>query len=134
MIRVKGKKVNPGKSNKLIWAVTIGLVAVFAAFFIGIGRQAKTPPDKKSMMLGSLAYLKRVPGIIEIAPDPEANRITLVYDGNFEGDFQKIARFAALRLSSEMIDIELTLARNRPERPVYRIRLKKGEVASEQVF
>lgn len=134
MIRMKGTKVNPGKSNKLIWAVAIGLLAVFAGFFIGIGRQTKNTPDKKTTMLGTLAYLKRVPGIIEVAPDPENNRITIVYDGNFEGDFQKIARFAALRLSSELNDIELTLARNRHDRPVYRIRLIKGDIASEQVL
>jgi hypothetical protein len=118
----------------MIWAVAAGLVVVFAAFLILTGVQRKQPTDKKTLMFDTLAYLKKVPGIIAILPDPEADRVMLVYDGNFDGDFQKIARSAALRLSNEMSVIELTLARNRIEHPVYSIRLKGGDVVSEQVF
>jgi hypothetical protein len=134
MIRVKGKRINPGKSNRLIWAVAAGLAVVFAAVFILTGLQRKQPTDQKTLMLDTLAYLKKVPGIIAILPGPEAGRVTLVYDGNFEGDFPRIARYAALRLSYKMDDVELTLARNRAEHPVYRIRLKGRTVAGEQVF
>lgn len=134
MIRVKGKRINPGKSNRMIWAVAAGLAVVFAAFFILTGLQRKRPTDQKMLMLDTLAYLKKVSGIIAVLPDPEAGRVTLVYDGNFEGDFQKIARFAALRLSYKMDEVELTLARNRAGHPVYRIRLKGRAVANEQVF
>lgn len=134
MIKVKGKRINPGKSNRMIWAVAAGLAVVFAAFFILTGLQRKQPTDQKTLMLDTLAYLEKVPGIISILPDPEAARVTLVYDGNFEGDFPRIARFAALRLSYKMDEVELTLARNRIEHPVYRIRLKGRVVAGEQVF
>jgi hypothetical protein len=134
MIKVKGKRINPGKSNRLIWAVAAGLAVVFAAVFILTGLQRKQPTDRKALMLDTLAYLKRIPGIITILPDPEAGRVTLVYDGNFEGDFPKIARYAALRLSGKMDDVELTLARNRAEHPVYRIRLKGRTITDERVF
>ncbi len=134
MIKVKGKRINPGKSNRLIWAVAAGLAMVFAAVFILTGLQRKQPTDRKALMLDTLAYLKRVPGIIAILPDPEAGRVTLVYDGNFEGDFPKIARYAALRLSDKMDDVELTLARNRTEHPVYCIRLKGRTITDERVF
>ena len=134
MIKAKGKRINPGKSNRMIWAVAAGLAMVFAAVFILTGLQRKQPTDKKALMLDTLAYLKKVPGIIAILADPEADRVMLVYDGNFEGDFPKIARYAALRLSHKMGDVELTLARNRAEHPVYRIRLKGRTITDERVF
>ncbi|MBU4269022.1 MAG: hypothetical protein KJ808_09290, partial [Acidobacteria bacterium] len=64
MIRTKIKKINPERSNKMIYAVAAGLGVVLIVFFtltiIG-GRGG----DRKSLA-STLAYLKNTEGLVEI--------------------------------------------------------------------
>ncbi len=131
MIKATIKKINPKKSNKLIWAVAAGLLVVFTAFILLISL-TRTPKSKRELMEGTLAYLKNGHGITEMKFFAEQNRVILVYDPNFEGDFQMIARFAALRLSYKIPDIELIMAKSSSTNPVYTVRYRQGEMAEEK--
>jgi hypothetical protein len=87
MIRTKIKKINPEKSNKMIYAVAAGLGIILIVFFtltiIG-GRGG----DKKSMA-STLAYLKNTEGLAEIKT-LDAEKKALI---GFQQRFQKCRQF-----------------------------------------
>jgi hypothetical protein len=130
MIRTKIKKINPEKSNKMIYAVAAGLGIVLIIFFtltiIG-GRGG----DKKSMA-STLAYLKNTEGLAEIKTMDAEKKALIVFnsDSKNAGNFEKIAYYAALRLSRNWPDCEVQLAKNAATQIVYSVRVKNGAIAS----
>jgi len=132
MIRIKGKKINPEKSNRLIWAVAGGLsllAALAAALILFSGRP---PRDKVELMRRELSYLKNTTGIIEIRFLPEQDTVAIVYDRNSRHDFETIARFAGLRLANRLKKVVVELHRDRFGKPVYRVRLRDGAIAGDE--
>lgn len=129
MIRTKIKKINPEKSNKMIYAVAAGLGVILIVFFtltiIGGGSG-----DRKSLA-STLAYLKNTEGLVEIKTMDAEKRALIVFnsDSKNAGNFEKIAYYAALRLSRQWPDCEVQLAKNTAAQIVYRITVKNGVIA-----
>jgi hypothetical protein len=123
------KKVNPQKSNKLIYAVAAGLALVLIVFFalsIGSGGGSRLAAD-------SLAYLKNTEGLVEVRVMDAEKKALIVYnsDSKNAGNFEKIAYYAAVRLSRHWPDCRVLLAKNLATDIVYEVRVKNGAVADE---
>ncbi len=126
------RKINPRKSNKMIYAVGIGLILLFAVFFLlTIGGGA--PENKKELMSSVLSYLNRTDGIIKIEVIPEHNRVKIVYDSHDKKDFIKIARYAGIKLSlklkTETLEIQLIMENGTDY--IYSVVLKNGKILKE---
>lgn len=131
MMRTKIKKINPAGSNKMIYAVAAGLAVVLIVFFTlaitGGGRGGSRSMDR------TLSYLKNTEGLIEIRPMEPLKRAVIVYNSDSKNakNFEKVAHYAALRLSSQWPDCEVQLAKNRIDRIVYSVRVRAGRIAEE---
>jgi hypothetical protein len=130
MLRIKvNKKVNPERSNKMLYAVAAGLGIVLLAFFIlnSLNNNAgKLPAD-------SLAYLKGTEGLVETRIRDGEKKALIIYnsDSKNAGNFEKIAYYAAVRLARLWPDCTVQLARNSAAQVVYEVRVKNGAVAGE---
>ncbi|HNX97608.1 MAG TPA: hypothetical protein PKK12_08005 [Candidatus Aminicenantes bacterium] len=126
------RRINPEKSNKMIVAVTLGLLVVFVLFVWMITRGGGGKDDRQRME-AAVSYLKGVDGLGAREFFPAENRLCLTVDATFTGDAEAIVRCAALRLDNAL---------SRPAvgewlrggRVVYRVRTSEGEVASEERF
>jgi hypothetical protein len=131
MIRSKIRKVNPGRSNKLIYAVGAGLLVILLVFFslaiIG-GRGGRG-----DSMAKTLGYLKNTEGLIAVKAMDSEKRALIVFnsDSKNAGNFEKVAHYAALRLARDWPDCEVRLARNKAEQVVFQVRVRGGEIISE---
>ena len=132
MIRSKIRKINPGKSNKLILAVAGGLAVVLLVFFTLVIVSGSRGGDRQSMAK-TLAYLKNTEGLVTIETLDAEKRAIIVFnsDSKNAGNFEKIAYYAALRLSRHMPDCEVQLARNRAGDIVYGVRFRAGRLVAE---
>jgi hypothetical protein len=132
MIRTKIKKINPERSNKMIYAVAGGLAVVLLAFFTLIIISGGRGGGSRSMAK-ILSYLKNTEGLIEIQTMEPLKRAVIVYnsDSKNAGNFEKVAHYAALRLSRQWPDCEVQLAMNRIDRIVYSVRVRAGSIAQE---
>ncbi len=106
------KKINPEKSNKMIYAVAGGLVLLLAVFlFFTLSGEKIT--NKKEAMDSSLEYLEKLTGLQELKKLPEENKVIIVYDGHDAEtekiDFLTIARYAGVKLSHKMGDLPVTV-------------------------
>ena len=126
-------RINKEKSNKMIIAVAIGVVIVLVAFFlIAIlgGGGGKNPADKKAFMEKEMNYLKNTDGIAALNLYPDLNKVVIVYEGYKEKkqDFAKIAWYAALKLSRNIRDENVTVivAKDKEENVVHSFTLKNG--------
>ena len=131
MIRSKIRKINPGKSNKLILAVAGGLAVILMVFFTLVIVSGSRGGDQQAMAK-TLAYLKNTEGLVAVKTLDAEKRAIIVFnsDSKNAGNFEKIAYYAALRLSKHWPDCEVQLARNRVERIVYGVRVRGGSVAA----
>ncbi len=128
------KKINPEKSNKMIYAVVAGL-ALLVIIFLAFTISKDTVTDKPEVMNSTLKYLKTTPGVLQLKPLPEENKVIIVYDHHTEDrDFRKIAWYAGIKLSHKLGDQELTvlLCEDKEENSVYSIVLKDGRVVNEE--
>jgi hypothetical protein len=129
MIKSKIRKINPQKSNKMLYAVAAGLGIVLTIFFtltITSGRDTKLPAD-------TLAYLKNTEGLTEVRVMEAEKKALIVYnsDSKNAGNFEKIAYYAAVRLSRHWPDCQVLLAKNQAAQIVYAVRVKNGAIAGE---
>lgn len=131
MIRTKIKKINPERSNKMIYAVAAGLAVVLIVFFTltiigGRGGGSRS-------MAKALSYLKNTEGLIEIKAMEPLKRAVIIYnsDSKNASNFEKVAHYAALRLSRQWPDCEVLLAKNLATQIVYSIQVKNGVIAGE---
>jgi hypothetical protein len=132
MIRSKIKKINPQRSNKMIYAVAAGLAVVLIVFFTLIITSGGKGGGSRSMAK-TLSYLKNTEGLIEIQAMEPLKRAVIVYnsDSKNAGNFEKVAHYAALRLSRQWPDCMVQLAMNRSDRIVYSVRVRAGSIAEE---
>ncbi|HEX7502019.1 MAG TPA: hypothetical protein VF451_01250 [Acidobacteriota bacterium] len=132
MIRSKIRKINPRKSNKLILAVAGGLAIILLVFFTLVIVSGSRGGDRQSMTT-TLAYLKNTEGLVTIKTLEAEKRAIIVFnsDSKNAGNFEKIAYYAALRLSRHLPDCEVQLARNSVERIVYGVRFRAGRLVAE---
>jgi hypothetical protein len=133
MLKIKHKKINPKKSNKMIFAVIIGLAIVLAVFFLLIIPDSGKSGDKKELLQKTLAYLKNTDGLVEIKIMEAENHVVIVFNSDSQNakNFEKIAHFAALRLSYKLPDCQVQLAKNLATQIVYSIQVKNGTITSE---
>jgi hypothetical protein len=133
MLKIKIKKVNPEKSNKMIYAVAAGLAVVLAVFLLSIFFTEKGSGDKKQALQKTLAYLKNTEGLVEIKTFEAENLAVIVFNSDSKNarNFEKIAHYAALRLSYQLPDCQVQLAKNLATQIVYAIQVKNGAIASE---
>lgn len=101
------KKINPENSNKMIYAVTVGLLILFATiFFMSTGDTS--PENKKGAMEDTLAYLKKTEGISSLILEPDENRVKLYYIQDSKEtkktDYKRITIFAGMKLSNKLKD------------------------------
>ena len=133
MLKSKIKKINPQKSNRLIYAVAAGLAVIFIAFFLIIFSTGSGTGDKKQALQKILAYLKNTDGLVEIKIIDAEHRAVIVFNSDSKNakNFEKIAHFAALRLSYKLRNCQVQLAKNLATQIVYSIQVKNGTIASE---
>ena len=62
MLKVKNKKINPDKSNRLIWAVSGGLLLLFIILGM-VATYKPTPANQHERIAQAVDYLKKVNGI-----------------------------------------------------------------------
>jgi hypothetical protein len=132
MIRSKIRKINPERSNKMIFAVAGGLAVVLLAFFSLIIISGRRGGGHESMAR-TLAYLKNTEGLVAIQALDAEQRAVIVYnsDSKNAGNFKKIAYYAALRLSRHWPDCEVQLARNLTTQIEYVVQIKEGAIVNE---
>lgn len=132
------KKVNPEKSNKMIYAVAAGLFILFAAiFFLSTGD--KSPESKSGVMETTLAYLKKTEGISNLIFEPDENRVKLYYIQDSQEtkktDYKRITLFAGMKLSNKLRDknIRLDLINDSSKETRLIIIFKNGKVIEKQL-
>ena len=132
MIRSKIRKINPQKSNKMIYAVAGGLALLLLVFFALVILSGGRGGARS--MAKTLSYLKNTEGLLELKALESEKRVIIVYgsDSKNAGNFEKIAYYAALRLAPHWPDCEVLLARNRAEQVVYRVRVRFNEVIATE--
>lgn len=111
------KKINPEKSNKMIYAVTIGLGIIFVAFLIFMLSGESTPENKEAFMKKTLTYLEKTTGVLEVKVDAPNNLVTIVYEDQEKMDFTKVAQYAGLKLSNRMKNETFKVILSKDERP-----------------
>jgi len=133
MLKSKIKKINPRKSNKLIYAVAAGLAVIFIVFFMVIFSTGNHSGKKNKILQNTLSYLRKTDGLLEIKTFEAEHRAVIVFnsDSKNANNFEKIAHYAALRLSYKLPDCQVQLAQNRATQIVYSIQVKNGTIASE---
>ena len=121
MLKSKIKKINPEKSNKMIYAVAAVLAIIFIAFFMLIFFSGGGSGDKKQTLQKTLAYLKNTDGLVEIKIIESENRAVIVFNSDSKNakNFEKIAHYAAMRLSYKLPDCQVQLAKNLATQIVY---------------
>jgi len=131
MIRTKIKKINPERSNKMIYAVAGGLAILLLAFFFLV-ILGGSRGDGRSMAR-TLAYLKNTEGLVEVRALDAEKRVVIVFnsDSKNAANFEKVAYYAGLRLAPHWPECEVLLARNAAEQVVYRVRVRSGAIVSE---
>ncbi|MCX6558737.1 MAG: hypothetical protein NTW95_15125 [Candidatus Aminicenantes bacterium] len=129
MIRTKIKRINPGKSNRMIYAVAAGLLVVVIVFFI----LTITGSKSGGLPTDALAYLKRTEGLIAFRIFDAEKKALIVFnsDSKNAGNFEKIAFYAAVRLSRHWPDCQVLLAKNLETQIVYAVQVKNGAIAGE---
>ena len=131
------KKINPGKSNKLIYAVVAGLAVVFVVFIILMLSGDPSTENKQDLISGTLSYISKVDGVVDLKIFPAENKVIIIHDGlKKKTDFEKIAKFAGIRLSNKIEDEEVTLlvAKKSETNIKYSIILKNRDIIKEERF
>jgi hypothetical protein len=128
MIRTKIKRINPEKSNKMIYAVAAGLGIVLIIFFTLIITFGQS--GHKESLASTLAYLQRTEGLVAIKVMEAEKRAIIVFnsDSKNAANFEKIAYYAALRLSKHWPDCDVQLAQNEATRIIYSFPVRHGVI------
>lgn len=126
-------QINPEKSNKMIYAVVIGLMILFIVFFILISGGTH-PENKQEMISGILEYLKNTQGVIKLEVMEEENTVRIQYDSQDSKDFVKISAFAGIKLSLRMKheQVKIELFRDNEKEPETVIYCKDGSIMNDK--
>ena len=129
------KKINPEKSNKMIYAVAAGLTLLIVIFLVFTISGEKVV-DKKDLMAKTLKYVKKIGGVKELKTFPDEGKVIIVYDPFvLKKDFQAIAKAAGQRLSNKWGEEKVTvvLCEEEEANKVYSVALSDGRVLEEKV-
>ena len=127
------QQVNPEKSNKMIYAVAIGLGIIFLIVVLTMLLKPQ-PKEKAEIMNRAVKYLEGTQGVISLKVFPEDNRVLIVYNPTDEKDFLKICRYAGIKLSNKLRDeeIRIELAQVDDTQLVYQVRMENGRLIEEK--
>ncbi len=131
------QRINPEKSNKMIYAVGIGILILFTSLFL-ITTGGHDSNDPESIMKNTLSYLNNTEGIGDIEFFPESNLVRIIceIDPNTRSviDYNKMAVFAGVKLSNKLKDkiIKVILIKKPEVDPVLKISVKNGKVLTEE--
>lgn len=130
MFRIKNSRINPQKSNKMIWAVGIGLLLVFAGYMsvISIRKPVKSEVDEVNR---TLSYLRQAKNIVKWEWKPAERLVKIVYTPDINGDIVRVAHYAALRLAGKIEEFILEVERTQPPGAEYRIEVNGGRIIAE---
>lgn len=130
------KKVNPESSNKMIYAVGAGLI-LLVIVFLTYTIMDEQVSDKKEVMNQTLGYLKHNNSFKDLKILPDQNRVVFVYDDftrkEREDDLTLAARYAGIKLSNQIKDVEfsVTLCKGKESDERYRGTFKNGKTLRE---
>ncbi len=127
--RKKQRRINPEKSNKMIYAVAGGLVILIISFVLLLTVHP-TPRDKRVLMTECTAYLRQVDEIRELQINPEENRLVLRCSPSSRLDFNLIVRSAAVKLAREIGRAEVVLLDHYSGRPILTVRAEGDRVTA----
>lgn len=130
------------RSNKLIYAVAVGLAIILLVWLILTISGDRKPHNKEKIILNSISYLKRIASIRDIKVFPGENKVVLVFDreltagGKAGTDFRKMARYAGMRISNELKkeEIKVLLSEIRKKEKDYLVIIKDGGIVSERLL
>lgn len=127
-------RINQQKSNRLIIAVSVGVGLIILIWLIAMfSSDEKGPPQ--DVAENTLKYLDKTEGIAAVNIDMEKNQVAVRYDYTKPGDFVRITRYAALRLSHSFPDrtIDFSLTPDQPpgQPAVYRCQVQDGGLQSQ---
>ncbi|MCK4890620.1 MAG: hypothetical protein KAS97_11865 [Candidatus Aminicenantes bacterium] len=105
------RRINPEKSNKMILAVSGGLLILFVTLFItSIGNDSIS--DRKTLYKNTLSYINNIEGITDVESIPETNSVKIFYDPDPNSrsmiDYKKMAVFAGVKLSNKLKGEKIT--------------------------
>ena len=105
------RRINPEKSNKMIFAVSGGLLILFVTLFItSIGNDSVS--DRKTLYKNTLSYINNIEGITDVESIPETNSVKIFYDPDPNSrsmiDYKKMAVFAGVKLSNKLKGEKIT--------------------------
>ncbi|MEN8222227.1 MAG: hypothetical protein ABFR36_03115 [Acidobacteriota bacterium] len=101
------RRINPEKSNKMILAVSFGLLILFGSLFIMI-TGSDSVKTREELFENTLSYLNRTEGITNIVSDPDSNSVKIYYEPDPNSrtkiDYKKMSVFAGVKLSHKLKD------------------------------
>jgi hypothetical protein len=127
------KKINPEKSNKMIWAVSGGLLIlliVLLLFTLGGSHSS----DTLSVMKNTLSYIRKTEGIKDLVFLPDISTVKILFDPDPNSrnriDYEKLAVFAGIKLSHKLKGNEITilLVRTKSGETVLSVRFRGGRL------
>lgn len=130
------QRINPEKSNKMIYAVGAGLIVVMGLVLLLMLRSGGMPDDPGEIMTSSLGYLAKTDGVLDVQTDADAARVTIVYEPAERVDIVQVAQYAGVRVSHRLKDreVEVRLCRFRPENMEYRFWALNGRVMRHEAL
>lgn len=129
------QRINPEKSNKMIYAVGGGLVVVMGLVLLIMLRSGEMPENPAEIMKSSLRYVEKTDGVLDVQTDAAAARVIIVYEPAERVNIVQVAQYAGVRVSHRLPDreVEVRLSRFRPENVEYRFWVLNGRVARYEV-
>lgn len=139
MVKKKKKqlrqRINPEKSNKMIYAVGGGLVVIMTLVLLLMLRSGDMPENPAEIMKNSLEYVEKTDGVLDVQTDAAAARVIIVYEPAERVNIVQVAQYAGVRVSHRLPDreVEVRLSRFRPENVEYVFWVMNGRVVRYEV-
>jgi len=129
------QRINPEKSNKMIYAVGGGLAVVMALILFIMLRSGDLPDNPGEVMKSSLRYVEKTEGILDVQTNAETFEVTIVYEPADHVDIVQVAQYAGVRLSHRLEgqEVKIRLSRYRPENVEYIFWALDGRVERYEV-
>ncbi|HDP94830.1 MAG TPA: hypothetical protein ENN40_05655 [Candidatus Aminicenantes bacterium] len=129
------QRINPEKSNKMIYAVGGGLFVVMSMVLLLMLRSGEMPENPAEIMKSSLGYVEKTDGVLDVQTDAEAARVVIVYEPAERVNIVQVAQYAGVRVSHRLPDreVEIRLSRFRPENVEYQFWVLNGRVVRYKV-
>jgi len=129
------QRINPEKSNKMIYAVGGGLAVVMLLVLWVMLSSGDLPDNPGEVMKSTLRYVEKTEGVIDLTADADTSTITIIYEPADKVNMVQVAQYAGVRVSHRIKDreIEVRLCRFRPENVEYVFWALNGRVVRHEV-